>query len=111
MLATFTYVTAILLEKTDLYYEPLGNYTSKAIKVHLHLHVYRGPGDLASKLETIYFVHKSSFLKEILIGDTHEYPSPWFINYLTLEEARIFFKQYEFDSFEWKGKKFNLTYN
>ena len=107
----FTRITGVLLEKNKYFYEPIGNHVVDAYKIHLHRHIYRGPGDIASKIETIYFVgrdYKTVFLKEVFIGDTHEYPSPWFVNYLTLEEANEFIKEYEFDSFVWHGKEYNV---
>lgn len=107
----FSYVTGVLVEKNEYFYEPIGNKVVDAYKIHLHIHVYSGPGALASKIETIYFVdrdYNTLYLKEIFIGDTHEYPSPWFKNYLTLEEANEFIKYYEFDSFEWHGQMYDV---
>ena len=43
----------------------------------------------------LYYLFLIDFLKEVFIGDTHEYPSPWFVNYLTLEEANEFIKEYK----------------
>ena len=97
--------------KKRVFYELIGNKVVDAYKIHLHIHVYSGPGALASKIETIYFVdrdYNTLYLKEIFIGDTHEYPSPWFKNYLTLEEANEFIKYYEFDSFEWHGQMYDV---
>ena len=81
--------------------------------MHLHLHVYSGPDSVASKIETIYFINRKynpTYLKEIINGDVYEYPSPWFMNYLTFEEANEFIKNYEFEIFEWHGKEYKVLY-
>ena len=109
---SFSRVTGILLERNKFFYEPIGDENLvDAHKVHLHLHVDKGPGRIASKIETIYFVGKELkyvFFKEVMTGDTNEFPSPWFINYLNLEEAKEFMREYRFKTFEWHGQMYQV---
>ena len=109
---SFSRVTGILLERNEFFYEPIGDENLvDAHKVHLHLHVDKGPGRIASKIETIYFVGKDLkyvFFKEVMTGDTNEFPSPWFINYLNLEEAKEFMREYRFETFEWHGQMYQV---
>ena len=43
-----------------------------------------------------------------MTGDTNEFPSPWFINYLNLEEAKEFMREYRFKTFEWHGQMYQV---
>ena len=104
-------LSALLMEITKNYYLPLKNETEDALKVHFHLHTYTGPGSVVSKIDTAFFSdndYRGVYIKQSIFGDTHEYPSPWFLNYLTLEEANKFIKSYALEYFEWRGKEYNV---
>ena len=105
----FTYPTAILMTTNNNYYLPVINDTVNVVKVHFHLHVSCGSSCNYSKIETIYFpIGEKPYLEEVFRGSNYEYPTPWFVDTLTFNEAYAFFNSYEFDYFDWRGKSYIL---
>ena len=44
----------------------------------------------------------------MLQGTVHEFPSPWFMGYLTFKEAFRFAEFHNLGIFEWQGKLFKV---
>ena len=105
----FTYPEAILVEKYDYYFHPIQNRQETVIKVHFLLRINCGLPCTNSKIESFYFF-EDGFIDfyEVLQGTVHEFPSPWFMGYLTFKEAYKFAKYHDLGIFEWNGKLYTV---